>query len=171
MTLHLGEILASVMAAIFFCKIDHESLHKGADELYTFINIRYANQLGKAAFTGAFKLRLCICHRCSIASTSPLVPGTIEQPFCSLILPNFKKLWRCWTFFASPAILTTQTPACICVIFFVLLLCHIWKNPIRFWEHKVKAKGDLTIGILAKGSGSTESGGYKFWHVDGKQHW
>lgn len=118
MTLHLGEILESVMAAIFFCKIDHESLHKSAGELYTFINIRYANQLGKAVFIGASKLRLCICHRCSIASTSPLVPGTVEQPLCSLILPNFKKLWRCWTFFASPAILTTQTPACICVIFF-----------------------------------------------------
>ena len=43
MTLNMGVFLESMRAGIFFCKIDHESLHKCTDELYTFFNIRYAN--------------------------------------------------------------------------------------------------------------------------------
>lgn len=79
------------------------SLHKGTDELYTCTNIRYAKSIQRmAAFTRASKLRLCICHGCSVASISPLVPITVEQPFCNLMFQNYKKLWRCWTFTPSP---------------------------------------------------------------------
>ena len=80
-----------------------DSLHKGTDGLYTCTNIRYAKSIqGMAAFTRASKLRLCICHRCSVASISPLVPITVEQPFRNVMFQNFKKLWRCWTFIPSP---------------------------------------------------------------------
>lgn len=103
------------------------NLHKGTDKLYTCNNIKYTKSAqGKAAFTCASKLRLCICHRCPVATTGPLVPSTMQQPFCHLMFQNFKeKIWRLF-------VLTTQTPAYICIIIFFPLLCQYRKIQLDF---------------------------------------